>query len=497
MSKRLTAYINFNRGRNGTASADSLLASEMREAQNVDLMVRGGYSQRKGCIKALVTPLGTTGISRLIKYPGMNLAIIDKKLVKWDGTVLLSTLSSNDVGVEYFTNQKLYIVDGTKYYVYDGTTIAEVTPATSADLTNVKNCKLLIQRGQRMFAMGDNTNNIYFSATGEPNNFTASQAIRALSTDLYNPVAAALYGDALIIFKRNSVYAWTGWDPTTDVEFHPLRVHDGTQSPRSVCAAEDYLLYLGDDAIVALVSTEKDVISTMKVSTGVTDIIETLTNRDKAVGVYYRGCYYLACCDDGSGINNLVLKGYVTMAFQGDETISLRSFPWTLYRGWSVADWFKDDNDDLYFASASTGMIYKAFQGDNDDGIPIVMQAKHRLNLDDSFRIKKLKSILLLARQYEGESCYVEVDISLGYYKVSKGVRIDESGFWDISDWDDNLFDFEDIVKKQIDLNGHKCDRLEITIRHDVIDEPVTIYGYGAVFKPKKPKGVKTNVTNI
>jgi hypothetical protein len=496
MSKKLGAYVNFNRGRNGTASADSLLAEEMREAINVDLMPRGGYSQRKGCSKAIQTSLGATGISQLIKFPGQNLAVINNKLVKWDGTVIKDALASNSIGYEYFTNNKLYFVDGTQYYVYDGTTCTAVTPATSADLTKVKACKLLIQRGQRMFALGDNTNSIYYSATGEPNNFTASQAINAISEDLYNPVAASLFGDALVVLKRNSVYAWTGWDPSTDVEFHELYAHDGTVAPRSVCKAGDYLLYLGDDAIIALVAVEKGLLSTIKVSPGVTDIIGSLTNRDKAVGVYYRGCYYLACCNNGTGVNNLVLKGYVNMAYnEQDEEGYRKVFPFTTYEGWSVSDWFKDDDDILYFSSPSTGMIYKAFDGDNDDGVAIVMTSKHRLNLDDSFRVKKLKSILILAHQYEAVNCHITGEISLGYHKISLDILVNESAFWDVTNWDEAFFDFEDIVLKEIDTQGRKCNRIEITLIHSELNEPITIYGFGAVYKPKKPKGVSMGVT--
>lgn len=494
MSKRLISYLNFSRGRNGTASADVLLPNELRDISNFILMSRGGYDQRKGCTKAIPASLGTSPVVSMLNYPGQKLAVVGTTLMDWQGNVILAGLSSGNIAWEYFTNSKLYFCDGVKYYVYDGTTASEVTPASGADLTNVKKCKVLIQRGQRMFAMGDGSNSVYFSAVGEPNNFTTSQEVRAISEDRYTPVAAAVFGDALIVYKRNTVYAYTGWDPSTETKFNPVRVHDGTQSPQSICAANDYLMFLGDDAVIAMSVADEDRIGTSRVSPGITDIIEKLTNRDKAVAIFHKGKYYLACCDDGTGVNNLVLVGYVTMPFQDNEGIV---FPWTVIKGWKVASWFKDDDDALYFGSATGGMIYKAFDSNTDDGVAIVSTATHRFNLDDAFRVKKLKSLLILARQYESLASKVQVSVSLGYYKELKEVQINESGYWDISDWDEVLFDYDDLVKKEIDMGGRKCDRVELILTHDVLNEPLTIYGYGATYKPKKPKGVKMGVTDI
>lgn len=496
MPKKVSPYVNFNKGMNDSASADTLSSDELVYGYNIDLQVKGGYSQRKGCEKAFNTPLGSSKIARLIDYPSYPLATCGDKLLKWDGTVLKSGLATPEIGYEFFTNSNLYFTDGTKFYVYNGTTVTEVS---GTNTTPIARCNYIVQRGQRLYATGDpqNPNYIYYSNVGAPNNYDVASIIKTVSDDNDKIQCLHLFHQSLIIFKKQVVFAWTGWDPNTDARLDPVDVHIGTEAPYSVCKSENYLLYLGDDAIIALVGIDANQVSSMRVSQGLTELIRGITNRETAVGVYYKGAYYLACCNNGSGINNLVLKGHVSMAYQ---TVDMqggyqRTFPWTVYKGWSVGSWHIGDDGDLYYGSHTTGMVYKAFQGDSDDGVAITSEVKHRFNLDDSFRVKSVKKIILLARQYETSQCSVELDLQFGYQSMYKTISMDESALWDGADWDDVMWDWVDIVKKEISIS-RKVDRLEVIVRHNNLNEPMTIYGFGIVYKQKKPKGVRTGVTN-
>jgi hypothetical protein len=498
LSKQLATYTNFNKGRNDSVSSDVLLQEELKEAINIKLSRRGGYSQREGCIKAFTTALDAGEVKRILKYGSFNLATVGTKLVKWDGTSVKTGLNSGYIGFQFFTNSKLYFVDGTKYWLYDGATVTEVVAKAGADLTPIKRCTTLLQRGQRMFAMGDPQfpNYLYFSEPGEPNNFLAASIVKAISDDDEGLVGLSLFHESVIAFKRRKVYAWSGWDPSTDVRFDELDADWGTISPQSIVKAENFLLYLGDDAIMALYGNDAGNIGSMKVSPGITELLKIATNKEKAVAVYYKGKYYLAICTDGTGQNNLVLVGHVNMAYQAgdDQSGSSLVIPFTVNTGWKVSQWFIDNNDDLFFGSYN-GFIYKAFEGKNDAGVAISSKVVHRLNLGDSFRIKKLKSVLLLARQFDLETTNIKVSLTMSNKTISMDVRINDGGIWDVSDWDDSLWDFTDIVVKDLQV-GNKCSRLEVTIEHDALDEPMTIYGFAALYKPKKAKGVKIGVTN-
>jgi len=217
--KKLLSFTNFNRGINTTSSFDELESTELVTAVNIDLKARGGYTQRKGCsiyktIEADEEILEFP-VSRLIDYPGNPLLVINKTLRDFDSTPITLLLNSNDVDYEFFTNEKLYMLDGTEYWVYDGTTCQPVTPADGSDLAPIKRCTRLIQRGQRMFALGDtqNPNYLYFSEIGDPTNFKPSSIVKAVTDDSDVLKGLSLFSNSLLAFKEDEIFRWSGWDP--------------------------------------------------------------------------------------------------------------------------------------------------------------------------------------------------------------------------------------------------------------------------------------------
>lgn len=501
--KRLMSVTDFSRGVYDTPFADNLRNDELREGVNIILRARGGYTKRNGCTKAYTTPLPSSAVRRVYRYPGFNLATYGgNTLAKWDGTVIKNNFPTDDLGYQYFTNSKLYLLDGTKYWVYNGTTIAEVTPASGADLTAVKRCKKLKQRGQRMFAYGDpqNPNYLYFSAAGDPTNFTLANAVKTVSDDIDEIVHAEVFHQGLVVFRKRHVHVWYGWDPATDVQFDELDVHSGTEAPDSVVKADNFLIYLGDDSIMALVGIEDNQVNTMRVSPGMGETIAKITNRDKATAIFHDGKYLLAFCDNGTGINNKVMVGYVSMAYNAleEEGGWQKVFPWTIISNWQVNDWLIGSDGSLYFSSGA-GMCYKAFDGDTDDGVAIPFSSRHRLNLADAFRVKALKSILLLCEQYEvGVSAIINVAVTAGFgdkeYTVELAVDAEEAAKWGVTRWGSAVWGFSDISKKEISI-PERCDRVEVAISSTTTDGKFTLYGLGANYKTKKAKGSKSGIT--
>ena len=76
------------------------------------------------------------------------------------------------------------------------------------------------------------------------------------------------------------------------------------------------------------------------------------------------------------------------------EGVSRLLFPWVVYKGWNVADWIEGDDNELYFGSSLTGIIYKAFDGLNDVNEPIYSEATHYLKLEDAVTVKKTQEIV-------------------------------------------------------------------------------------------------------
>lgn len=510
-TKKLLTFTNFDHGINTTKSVDELDPTEFITAVNIDLKARGGYTQRKGCSvhKALLEnniPLAYP-ISKLIDYPGKPLLVINKSLRDWDNNTITLLLNSNNISYEFFTNSKLYIMDGTEYWVYDGTTLTAVTPGGSTDLTHIKKCTSMIQRGQRLFAIGDpdNPNYLYFSDIGDPTTFQASSIVKAVTDDTDSLTGLITFADCLLAFKKHSIFKWSGWDPTNDVEFKDMDTGHGAVNSDVIKVSDNYLIHADDEGVFCLTTVETNVIKSYNISKPIDDIYKTLTNKDKMKAVVYQGNYYLACCNDGTGVNNLVLKASLGMAYNSssDEGVDSLLFPWVEYTGWNVADWLVSGGE-LYFGSSKDGVIYKAFDGINDstylDGVlsekAISVETYHYLKLEDPVVTKKLKSLFLIAQQSETNSCVLRMDIEANYLTYSKQVNLAESGSWDTSDWDNVNWDWVDTVTKEIKLN-RKSSRVKVKITHKVLNETMTIYGFAAYYKTKKPRGSRNGITNL
>lgn len=502
--KKLLSFTNFNRGINTTSSLDELESTELVTAINIDLRARGGYTKRKGCsiYKTITDDEGEIleyPVSRLIDYPGRPLLVINKSLRDFDNNIITLLLHSNDIDYEFFTNEKLYILDGTEYWVYDGITCVPVTPAEGSDLTPIKRCTRLIQRGQRMFALGDpqNPNYLYFSEIGDPTNFKPSSVVKAVTDDDDTLQGLALFSNSLLAFKKDEIFRWSGWDPSSDVEFNPLDTGHGTVAPDSVKVSEDFLIFADSDGVFALTTIETQLIKSYNITKNIEEIWKTLTNKEKMRAIVFEGNYYLACCNNGTGVNNLVLKASLGMAYNGsvNEGVSSLLFPWVVYQGWNVSDWIIIDNE-LYFSSSVNGIIYKAFDGLNDVDQPIYAEATHYLKLEDAVTRKKVKRLFLVALQDEEHRSTVRLDILAGYDAFHKLISLDESGAWDVGKWDEVVWDWVGTVIKEIRI-GKKLTRIQLKISHEALDEVMTIYGFAALYKDKKPRGSRDGIKDI
>lgn len=513
--KKLLSFTNFNKGINTTASFDELAPEELTEAVNIDLKVRGGYTQRDGSsISHQIIDSGSDPlqypVSRLIDYPETPLLVINKSLRKLDNTVITLLLNSNNIEYEFFTNSKLYLLDGTDYLVYDGTTCSSVVATLeTASLTAIKRCKFLIQRGQRMFAAGDpqNPNYLYFSEIGTPENFLPASVVKAVTDDNDKLTGLAVFSDCLLAFKKKTIFKWTGWDPTSDVKFTELDTGHGAVCQGTIQVSDDYLIFADDSGVYCLETVDTSLIKSYNISKSIEEEYHGLINRENMRSVVYKGNYYLACCTSGSSHNNLVLKASLGMAYNGssDEGVSSLLFPWVTYSGWDVSDWMII-NDELYFASSEDGQIHKAFDGVDDEVwdyttharklVPVSSRVSHYLKIEDPVVRKKLKRLFLIALQETSYPCKLILDVEAGYNKVSKEIVLDESGSWDITNWDEVLWDWVDVVTKEIRI-GKKATRVKITLSHSRVGEKMTIYGFAVYYKSKKPRGTRNGISDI
>jgi hypothetical protein len=493
LNKKLVSFTNFDKGLNTNSSLDELDVSELITANNVDLIPRGGFKQRLGSYLYDDLEICTDPIEGVIEYPGGSFVIANKVMYKIATHELIYTFNSSLVSYEFFTNSKLYLVDGTNYFVYDGTTVAAVSPGADSDLTPIKRCTKLLQRGQRLFALGDpqNPNFLYYSEIGDPTIFKASSIVKAITDDLDVLKAMSLYSDSLLAFKEREIFRWSGWDPQVDVVFNPMGVGFGTVSQDTLKPVDNYLIFASTDGIRVINTLDNNVVKSYNVSKNISSLYGSLTNLENMKAIVFEGNYYLACCDDNSGHNNKVIKVYPSMAYTDEENDSL-IFPCVIYTGWNVSGWFIASGR-LYFSSSIDQKVYKAFADYTDNETPVVAELSYYLQLGDSSLQEKIKKIFLIAKQTLTTRCIIELTIEGGYYKISKTIDLNESLIWGVTNWGDTKWGWVDTIVKELTIN-HNLNRVKVTIKHNRVDELMTIYGFSTYYKTKKPRGSKNGI---
>ncbi len=172
-------------------------------------------------------------------------------------------------------------------------------------------------------------------------------------------------GHGLIVFGENAVWALApSSTPSSSDQPQPIDARRGCVAGKSVTAVGDDIYYLSQDGVRSLKRTEQDKLQTgpsFPLSHKLKDEYESISwaFADRASGVWYDNKYFLALPTDSSTYNNEVWVYYP--ATEG----------WTVITGWDVADWAVYNiggQDRLYYADSTTGKIYRAWYGYDDDG---------------------------------------------------------------------------------------------------------------------------------
>jgi hypothetical protein len=76
---------------------------------------------------------------------------------------------------------------------------------------------------------------------------------------------------------------------------------------------------------------------------------------------------------------------------------------------------------------------------------------------------------------------------------------LNETMIWGVSDWGAKWGTFVDILKKEIRINK-PCDRLQLQLTQNEVnpsdENDIILYGFGIVFRIKKPKGDRGGITD-
>lgn len=487
----------FTGGENSFASPDNLVDGQLLICENVELFGKGGFRRRHG-IEIFKDTGVNTKIDRIIEFEyntaGVRtlrrLVLIGGNLIDADTNITIKTGLGSHIDYEVFKN-KLYILGNDLFLVYDGTTIADVTNGSGdSGLANIKKCKYIEQRGQRLFACGNDLdpNALYFCEIGDPTYWKLINIIIAITDDADRLTGLKEYHGALVVFKTRGVFAWFGYDPYTDVQFQQLSVHTGTRAYRTIQRVGDYLFYLGEDGVYALQGTYQDVIVTKKVSKNITPRIKlnklaAQHHLNGACAVFYDGKYMLSIPTVTSTTNDLVCVFYNNLVSDQVEEC------WSINTGWHISEFLKSLDGTLYSSSSVTGILHKHNETYNDLETAINVHVKVRPLAQDVYvHNKKYRRGFLWLQQFEALSSHAVVKAYVDYAEVDTNITPDESLVWDSDDrfWDETYWDFTDLVTRRFKVNK-KGRRIIVDISDNQIDEGLTVYGFEIEYKIKKP----------
>ena len=428
-----------------------------------------------------------------------------------------------DIDFEVFGN-KLYVLGNGRYRVFDGTTWSDVTNSDPESiLDEVKKCRFLEQRGSRMFATGNPEvpNALYFSEVNNPASFLGSTGnpFMAITDDADLPTGLKEFNGNLIFFKRNAIFAWSGYDPLSDVQFKRIRAHSGCVAYRTIQYVDDMLMFLGTDGVYALFGTYENAMSTVKLSGNVTLPIRYMDIPDDSlkaspVAIFYKDKYILTFPTESGGYSYVTDDDflYVTdddyiyitpddnynrnniiLVFHVNVYRKTSSQSWSTYSGLSFRDALVDSTGRALLAMSDNGRIDMFQDGityDYSSDYPISTVLHTRpISTGEPFHVKKFRrsALLLDLESMVGNYFTVKVFVDDRLVYQSDGVT-SQILEWDEDDksWDVSYWYGEGAVVYPIPVK-EKGMRLRYEIESTSLSTPYTLYGIGLEYKTKKP----------
>lgn len=503
MAYEKSYVVDFTGGENQSASPSNLTVDQCTLFRNADILdARAGFRRRSGTVLAHDTTDGAnnSAIDRLMEFEFYKDGKRLRELIYLQGGTIYRQRDKKKLAlnmgsaVDYeIVHNKMYVLGNGRYMVYDGDNMIDVTCSKDASiLVTIRKCKYITQRGSRVFVAGnpEAPNALYFSELNDPTYFSgnAGNPILAITDDGDVITGLKEYHGALLAFKRRAIFGWFGNSPKKDVVFKRLNVHTGTTSYRTICNVDDRLLYLGDDGIYMLKGAEENVMSTKKLSGNLDPTIKKLTSTERACAVYYENKYMVGATVGDSPHNNSVLVYFNN----GKDSMGVYD------SGIYANDFVHSLGGELYHGASNASKIVKHDSEANDDmGTAIAVRVHTRpLQQASPIDIKKYKRGYIMFKQIEEIKTTLDVTVAVDYNrKTFHGLSADESLVWDKGDWDNAVWDFNELVVVSFRIK-EKGKGLIFEMEDATAGNALFVYGLAVEYKNKKAdRGVGRNVT--
>jgi len=372
------------------------------------------------------------------------------------------------------------------------------------DLADIARCKSFVwhPNSMRIFATRDSSDPsaVYFSEQNDPTNFKTTNVLYPTIAE-GDAKGVTVAGDKMIVLYADGAWYWQGVDPAEDAQWFRIPVNAGTVHERTVALTPEGLVMLGRYGVhlygpnvleEGILSVDMPYIQDIS-GDRYSSIFRNMTDysgRGSPRAIYDNkgGRYILAFKDfhDPGGIqpNNKVLVI--------DWSLKAASV-WTGLRLNDICQL-----QDGTILAASYDNILKLNQGykdwDNTTGSykPIEQVVKTKFfDFGQPFFIKKVRRLLLAMKQDEPPYDVLQIQVVSDKGQTISGVELRESLR------NEELYGLESgLVNREARLSL-KGTRFQVVFTHSCMDEPLTIYGLGFIFKSKKPKGTRDGTENF
>lgn len=288
-----------------------------------------------------------------------------------------ATIAYNDM--VYFGNG----VDATQEW--NGTSCREVSGVSRGNIFLAHESRLIVS------GLSAARNSIYYSKAGLPTDFTGTISATAgdggvqrfgaegdsiKSLKQWNNKILVGKPDTLWTFEFELDYSNLGETPIAK----PLITSEsvGPSNNSSMIGVDNVMSWVTETKKIKALSesTVNDVLNFQNISDAIEPTLNGL-NFAKAAGIYFDRKIFLACRDNNSTFNNVVL------------VYDMKYNAWTKFVGWNVGAWVIWNNE-LYYGDSQITRVYKALTGRNDAGYNIAT-AWYSKEIDFGFpQIKKV-----------------------------------------------------------------------------------------------------------
>ena len=495
MARQLKVYRNF-RGGITTANHDNMLDTELIKAKNAIPSDRGGIRICEGVARENATPFSSSPVHALIEWGNTSGTIFrlvnhGNTLAKWDGTVLTASLAGPIKDWSGFEDN-LYLLDGTDIWVFNGTTCVKATKPADADQVAWDFCRkahIIEPMNTRWYYSKPDSDVFYYSSVGKPLEVKNLQSVVAATDDGDSIIALKEYAGTLVIFKRKTVFGFTG-SGATNFELRRLEASTGCVAPRTVARVDNKLYYMGSDGLYMLFSPYPNMISATPRLTNndIEELIKKIpsTSSASACAVFYDNVYRLSFPETGT-TNTVEYRYYPSTAEQergawfGPITHPAQCYLLGL-------------NGILYKGAVDNGVIFRCDEGYLYDGemIPFEVVFKPYDLAGQMVQDVKIKKIFLSFREHQEETTSVDVTAKIDFNEQISFERIlvDESLVWGEGVWGYSKWGWSSLVTKEGRLS-EKGKRIRITIKNTDPGDKITLYGMAFEYKVRKAKGTR------